>query len=78
MPARIITIANQKGGAGKTTIAMSIAGALALRSTKVLVVDADAQGTATQWAGSAPEAKPFIATVISLAHANGKLHQMIK
>ena len=78
MPARIITIANQKGGAGKTTLAMSIAGALAMRSHKVLVVDADAQGTATQWAGSAPEAKPFPATVISLAHAKGKLHQMLK
>lgn len=78
MPARIITIANQKGGAGKTTLAMSIAGALAMRSHKVLVVDADAQGTATQWAGSAPEPKPFPATVISLAHAKGKLHQMLK
>ena len=78
MAARILTIANQKGGAGKTTLAMSIAGALALRTHKVLVVDADAQGTATQWAGSAPEAKPFPATVISLAHAKGKLHQMLK
>lgn len=78
MPARIITIANQKGGAGKTTLAMSISGALAMRGHKVLVVDADAQGTATQWAGSAPEAKPFPATVISLAHAKGKLHQMLK
>ncbi len=78
MAARIITIANQKGGAGKTTLTMSIAGALAMRSHKVLVVDADAQGTATQWAGSAPEAKPFPATVISLAHAKGKLHQMLK
>jgi chromosome partitioning protein len=78
MAARIITIANQKGGAGKTTLTMSIAGALAMRSHKVLVVDADAQGTATQWAGSAPDAKPFPATVISLAHAKGKLHQMLK
>lgn len=78
MAARIITIANQKGGAGKTTLTMSIAGALAMRSHKVLVVDADTQGTATQWAGSAPEAKPFPATVISLAHAKGKLHQMLK
>jgi len=78
MPARIITIANQKGGAGKTTLAMSIAGALAMRVHKVLVVDADAQGTASQWAGSAPESKPFPASVISLAHAKGKLHQMLK
>lgn len=78
MTARIITVANQKGGAGKTTLTMSIAGALVSTGSKVLVVDADPQGTATQWGGSAPEDKPFPATVISLAHAKGKLHQMLK
>jgi chromosome partitioning protein len=78
MTGRIITIANQKGGAGKTTLTMSLAGALTSKGNKVLVVDADPQGTATQWSGSAPEDKPFPATVIGLAHAKGKLHQMLK
>jgi chromosome partitioning protein len=78
MAARIITVANQKGGSGKTTLSMVLAGALALRGNKVLVVDADPQGTATQWAGAASEDKPFPATVIGLANAKGKLHQMVK
>lgn len=78
MAARIITVANQKGGSGKTTLSMALAGALALRGNKVLVVDADPQGTATQWAGAAGEDKPFPATVIGLANAKGKLHQMVK
>ena len=51
MAARIITVANQKGGAGKTTLTMSLAGALASSGNKVLVVDADPQGTALQWGG---------------------------
>lgn len=78
MAARIITVANQKGGSGKTCVSMVLAASLSHRGHKSLVVDADPQGTATQWAGSAPEAKPFPATVISLAGAKGKLHQMIK
>lgn len=78
MPARIITVANQKGGSGKTTLSMVLAGALALRGHKVLLVDADPQGTATQWAGAAPEKKPFPVTVIGLSNAKGKLHQMLK
>ncbi|MFM2056390.1 MAG: hypothetical protein RLY71_775 [Pseudomonadota bacterium] len=78
MTACIITVANQKGGSGKTTIAMTVAGALATRGKKVLVVDADPQGTATQWSGAASENAPFPATVVGLANAKGKLHQMVK
>lgn len=78
MTAIIITIANQKGGAGKTTLTMTVAGALAARGNRVLVVDADPQGTATQWAGAAAESSPFPATVVGLANAKGKLHQMVK
>lgn len=78
MTARIITVANQKGGSGKTTLAMTLAGALAERGNRVLVVDADPQGTATQWAGAAAETAPFPATVIGLANAKGRLHQLVK
>lgn len=76
--ARIITVGNQKGGSGKTTLTMTLAGELAARGKKVLVVDADSQGTATQWAGAAAETAPFPATVIGLANAKGRLHQLVK
>jgi chromosome partitioning protein len=53
--ARVIAIANFKGGVTKTTTAVSVAQGLTLLGRKVLIIDCDPQGSTTQLCGYAPE-----------------------
>jgi chromosome partitioning protein len=47
--AMVIAVVNQKGGVGKTTLSVNIAGALSDRLGSVLLIDADPQGSVLQW-----------------------------
>lgn len=55
---KVIAVLNQKGGAGKTTIATNLARAIQLRNYEILLVDADPQGSSRDWA-AAQEGQPI-------------------
>lgn len=64
----IIALLNQKGGVGKTTLALAIAGEWAMQGRRVILIDADPQGSALDWSEMrAREGLPRLFSVIGLA-----------
>ncbi|WP_347558498.1 AAA family ATPase [Robbsia sp. KACC 23696] len=78
MAAKIITVFNQKGGAGKTLVSCNLAETLALRGNKSLLVDLDPQGTATIWASMSSEDRPVKTTAINLSMMAAAAHREIR
>lgn len=62
----VVAIAGQKGGSGKTTTAIAVAGELVAGRKRVLLVDADPQGTARTWGEVAAEAGHPAPTIVAM------------
>ena len=64
----IVALVNQKGGVGKTTLALHLAGAWARQGKRITLIDADPQGSALDWSERrAKEGVPSLFGVIGLA-----------
>jgi chromosome partitioning protein len=73
----IITLQNQKGGVGKTTLSLHLAHHLTRSGSRVLVVDADPQGSARDWLEAREGPAPFCGgRTRSADHPSGHRHPL--
>lgn len=73
---RVIALANQKGGVGKTTTAINLSTALAAIGEEVLVVDLDPQGNASTGLGIEPEERNL--STYELMHGSHSLQEVVQ
>jgi chromosome partitioning protein len=59
----IISVVNQKGGTGKTTVATNLSAYFAGQKKEVLLIDSDPQHSSLDWGGMRPESQPKIQTI---------------
>lgn len=78
-PAKIITIYNEKGGSGKTTLSCQLANTLAKRGYQVCLADLDSQQTSTAWSAAGESDNAFRASVwAGAAYGNRVTHEVNK
>jgi|TARA_B110000503_G_scaffold143147_1_gene242843 chromosome partitioning protein len=74
----IISLLNQKGGVGKTTLSINIAGAFSAKGYRVLLIDADPQGSSLDWAAKRKEDLIFNSIAISKPIIHKEIDAFVK